>query len=54
MTTFFRSLARTSHTVSKYSGDMAALQSGGIPQLVRRIVRRNLTRRAYSIGRRVL
>jgi Holliday junction resolvasome RuvABC ATP-dependent DNA helicase subunit len=48
---FFRDLARASHKVSKYSGDAAALQSGGVPRLAKRVVRRVITRRAFGLFR---
>lgn len=48
---FFRDLARASHRVSKYSGDAAAYQSGGVPRLVERVARRTATRRIFALLR---
>lgn len=49
MSSIFRQIARTSHQVSKYSGDAAAFQSGGVPRLAKRIVRRRLTRTLFKL-----
>lgn len=54
MSSIFRQIARTSHQVSKYSGDAAAFQSGGVPRLAKRLIRRQVTRtlfRALGNGR---
>jgi hypothetical protein len=53
MASVFRDLARASHRVSKWSGDAAAYQSGGLPRLAKRVGRRIVTREGFQLLRRI-
>lgn len=44
----FRRVSRDAHLISKYSGDLAALQSGGVPKYGKRVVRRTVTRKVVG------
>lgn len=50
---FLAQLARTSHQVSKYSGDLNALERGGLPRLTKRVARRTVTRTGFNFARRI-
>lgn len=46
-----RKIQRDSYKLSRASGDLAALQSGGIPKLAKRLVRRRVTRSIFGMLR---
>lgn len=44
-----RKIQRDSYKLSRAAGDLAALQSGGIPRLAKRVLRRKATRSLFNL-----